>query len=77
MLQQLTKDLIRYFPDRHMVGMDSEEKNPIVKVQPLGLKLCRKIGSSGTDVQTSQPISKHIGGVGNAASNLLGALVKL
>jgi hypothetical protein len=43
----------------------------------LGLKLCRKIGSSGTDVQTSQPISKHIGGVGNAASNLLGALVKL
>eukprot|EP00966_Prymnesium_polylepis_P171705 3970728-Prymnesium_polylepis.1 len=28
----------------------------------LGLKLCRKKGSSGTDVQTSQPISKHIGG---------------
>ena len=33
MLQQLTKDLIRYFPDRPLVGMDSEGKNPIVKVQ--------------------------------------------
>jgi hypothetical protein len=33
MLQQLTKTWIRYFPDRPMVGMDSEGKNPIAKVQ--------------------------------------------
>ena len=33
MLQQLTKDLVRYFPGRPMVGMDSEGKSPIAKVQ--------------------------------------------
>ena len=33
MLQQLTNDLIRHFPGRPLVGMDSEGKRPIAKVQ--------------------------------------------